>query len=343
MIYFGARYYDPDTSRFITQDTYLGEPGKAPSLHRYLYAYSNPAIYVDPNGNAATPYFNAPIDDTTIQLPLFQTIDTGNQYADEALAAVASIPNLVFSLANAIPAGLNAPLKVASVVTDIPQNELSDELLATAASTGPAAPFLLLGESPMLPGMALNRVNRLFKGAKTLETVDEAAKETRVAAKLTDEYKTEKKADVSITSEREPSSGGNRANDGTVAEGGESAASSTEAAPVKPGDRGTYSELKERKRKHGQTEPVEMHEMPSYAAKKEAFYKQYGRYPSTSEEKKMVRDAGVSEAVKPEVHKKTRTYAGKNTKDQVAQDSQDLQAAQKLDEKDLENIKSSNE
>jgi len=35
LIYFGARYYDPDTARFITQDTYLGEPGVAPSLHRY--------------------------------------------------------------------------------------------------------------------------------------------------------------------------------------------------------------------------------------------------------------------------------------------------------------------
>ncbi|MCP4609739.1 MAG: hypothetical protein GY845_13610, partial [Planctomycetes bacterium] len=53
LIYFGARYYDPDIGRFITQDTYLGEPGVPPSLHRYLYAYSNPLVYVDPNGNIA--------------------------------------------------------------------------------------------------------------------------------------------------------------------------------------------------------------------------------------------------------------------------------------------------
>jgi len=47
LIYFGARYYDPDIARFITQDTYLGEPNTPPSLHRYLYAYGNPTVYVD--------------------------------------------------------------------------------------------------------------------------------------------------------------------------------------------------------------------------------------------------------------------------------------------------------
>ncbi len=47
MIYFGARYYDPDTARFITQDSYLGESNTPPSLHRYLYAYSNPTLYID--------------------------------------------------------------------------------------------------------------------------------------------------------------------------------------------------------------------------------------------------------------------------------------------------------
>ena len=47
LIYFGARYYDPDTGRFITQDNYLGDPGTPPSLNRYLYAYSNPTAYFD--------------------------------------------------------------------------------------------------------------------------------------------------------------------------------------------------------------------------------------------------------------------------------------------------------
>jgi len=51
LIYFGARYYDPDTARFITEDSYLGEQGTPPSLNRYLYAYSNPTVYIDLEGH----------------------------------------------------------------------------------------------------------------------------------------------------------------------------------------------------------------------------------------------------------------------------------------------------
>ena len=51
LYYFGARYYDPVSARFITQDSHLGEPGTPASLHRYLYAYSNPLSYVDPTGH----------------------------------------------------------------------------------------------------------------------------------------------------------------------------------------------------------------------------------------------------------------------------------------------------
>jgi RHS repeat-associated protein len=50
LIYFGARYYDPDIARFITQDPYLGDNTTPPSLHRYLYAYSNPTVYIDLTG-----------------------------------------------------------------------------------------------------------------------------------------------------------------------------------------------------------------------------------------------------------------------------------------------------
>jgi RHS repeat-associated protein len=57
LINFGVRYYDPDTARFISQDSYLGEPGTPPSLHRYLYAYSNPTVYIDLYGYNAWDVF----------------------------------------------------------------------------------------------------------------------------------------------------------------------------------------------------------------------------------------------------------------------------------------------
>ncbi|WP_373922102.1 RHS repeat-associated core domain-containing protein [Duganella sp. Root336D2] len=50
LIYFQARYYDPQLGRFITQDPYEGEWRTPLSLHHYLYAYGNPTVYVDLNG-----------------------------------------------------------------------------------------------------------------------------------------------------------------------------------------------------------------------------------------------------------------------------------------------------
>ncbi|THB69294.1 MAG: RHS repeat-associated core domain-containing protein, partial [Gammaproteobacteria bacterium] len=50
LYYFKARFYDPDTGRFITQDPYLGDINTPPSLHRYLYAHASPMVYVDPDG-----------------------------------------------------------------------------------------------------------------------------------------------------------------------------------------------------------------------------------------------------------------------------------------------------
>jgi RHS repeat-associated protein len=54
LYYFKARFYDPDTGRFLTQDSYLGDVNTAPSLHRYLYAYANPTVWVDLDGYEST-------------------------------------------------------------------------------------------------------------------------------------------------------------------------------------------------------------------------------------------------------------------------------------------------
>jgi RHS repeat-associated protein len=63
LIYFGARFYDPAIGRFITQDPYLGESQTPPSLHRYLYAYGNPTVYVDLFG-----YESIRVDDESRQV-----------------------------------------------------------------------------------------------------------------------------------------------------------------------------------------------------------------------------------------------------------------------------------
>lgn len=50
-------------------------------------------------------------------------------------------------------------------------------------------------------------------------------------------------------------------------------------------------------------------------------------------------DAGISEALTSEAHRRTRTYGGRNTPAQIQEDALDLDAAQKLDETDLDKIR----
>ncbi|MBC8554041.1 MAG: hypothetical protein H8D23_30905, partial [Candidatus Brocadiales bacterium] len=97
MIYFGARYMDPDTGTFINQDSYLGETGKPPSLHRYLYAFANPTFWVDPTGhfNEETDWFNylpyregGSFIGNYVNRPIMNTV----RYVDNIAAYVASSP-----------------------------------------------------------------------------------------------------------------------------------------------------------------------------------------------------------------------------------------------------------
>src|SRR6266487_2942375 len=47
-----GRLYDPETGRFIQQDSHLGRLSDPPSLHRYLYGHGNPARFIDPTGHS---------------------------------------------------------------------------------------------------------------------------------------------------------------------------------------------------------------------------------------------------------------------------------------------------
>ena len=51
LYYCNARYYDPKTARFISQDTVAGDPNDPLSLNRYTYCVNNPLRYYDPSGH----------------------------------------------------------------------------------------------------------------------------------------------------------------------------------------------------------------------------------------------------------------------------------------------------
>ncbi|MBP1475550.1 RHS repeat-associated core domain-containing protein, partial [Frateuria sp. MAH-13] len=55
LVYMQARYYDPETRRFLTIDPERPEPGNTVSFSRYLYAANNPLRNVDPDGHAPLP------------------------------------------------------------------------------------------------------------------------------------------------------------------------------------------------------------------------------------------------------------------------------------------------
>ncbi|MCG7964044.1 MAG: hypothetical protein N0E54_15195, partial [Candidatus Thiodiazotropha taylori] len=79
LYYFKARFYDPQLGRFISQDAYLGEANTPPSLHRYLYAYANPTVYIDLNGYEATPWYHNYVDkETDEKKKKGETYDTGS-------------------------------------------------------------------------------------------------------------------------------------------------------------------------------------------------------------------------------------------------------------------------
>jgi RHS repeat-associated protein len=51
LYYLNARYYDAETARFISEDTYGGNPQDPLSLNRYTYVQNNPLIYWDYTGH----------------------------------------------------------------------------------------------------------------------------------------------------------------------------------------------------------------------------------------------------------------------------------------------------
>ncbi|MGF1674223.1 MAG: RHS repeat-associated core domain-containing protein [Rivularia sp. (in: cyanobacteria)] len=51
--YLRARYYDPNTGRFVSVDPVEGSLEQPMSRHRYIYGNDNPVTYIDPSGESA--------------------------------------------------------------------------------------------------------------------------------------------------------------------------------------------------------------------------------------------------------------------------------------------------
>ena len=56
LYYLRARYYNPNTGRFMSRDPEEGTPRIPATLHKYLYVGANPIRFVDPTGRSAAEY-----------------------------------------------------------------------------------------------------------------------------------------------------------------------------------------------------------------------------------------------------------------------------------------------
>ncbi len=54
LLFYGARYYDPQIGQFLSPDTIVPDPTQVIDYQRYGYARGNPLKYNDPNGHCAT-------------------------------------------------------------------------------------------------------------------------------------------------------------------------------------------------------------------------------------------------------------------------------------------------
>ncbi|MCK4643437.1 RHS repeat-associated core domain-containing protein [bacterium] len=64
LVYFGARWYDGDTGRFVSTDLIAGYLGNPVSQNRYQYCFNNPVTYTDPMGLDPLPSFEITVTDT---------------------------------------------------------------------------------------------------------------------------------------------------------------------------------------------------------------------------------------------------------------------------------------
>lgn len=53
MVYLRARYYTSQQGRFLTRDTWDGNPNNPITLNRWAYANANPVMYIDPSGRSS--------------------------------------------------------------------------------------------------------------------------------------------------------------------------------------------------------------------------------------------------------------------------------------------------
>jgi len=77
LLYYGARYYDPQLGQFISPDTLVPDAGNLFDYNRYMYARGNPMKYNDPSGHGACDGVAEQLCQGEAEVPMLETNGMG--------------------------------------------------------------------------------------------------------------------------------------------------------------------------------------------------------------------------------------------------------------------------
>ncbi len=96
LLYMNARYYNPATARFLSQDTYTGSASDPWTQHLYAYCNNNPVNMVDPTGHAPVGPMRKNmvcINDGGMDIAVFDEIKKEQKYiSNQNHESIASLP-----------------------------------------------------------------------------------------------------------------------------------------------------------------------------------------------------------------------------------------------------------
>jgi len=141
LIYAKARYLDPDTALFLSQDNWEGDTHIAPSLHRYIYAYQNPTVYVDPDGRKSV------FGDATLQLGNFKDwlMQQNETVNNQLVAGAIGTAQFVTTLGEGVTRPLDIAANLAQVATGVDDQQVRDELAGTKQFISNVTDFVVSG------------------------------------------------------------------------------------------------------------------------------------------------------------------------------------------------------
>ncbi|WP_459195784.1 RHS repeat domain-containing protein [Wukongibacter baidiensis] len=115
LYYLRARYYDPNIARFISEDSYKGDPSYPLSLNLYTYTYNNPIKYIDPSGHF--PNDLTPSNNKVVIVILYLTRETAkrsveisnfiNRYGDKVVKYGSEVAESVKEVKDTVVNALN--------------------------------------------------------------------------------------------------------------------------------------------------------------------------------------------------------------------------------------------